>query len=152
MERIDIKKQLLATCKEKIIEQIATNKKAMEEAQREANSHIGAMESRYDTFKQEAQALRDGYAMEIQKCMDMQKIINNIPLELTDTVHVGAVIETDGMNYFVAAHLFSEPLMLDSKKYMSISYSSPVCQSLAKRKKGDQVVVNGRTILIKDIY
>ncbi len=152
MERIEIKERLLAICKEKLNEQIARNKKAMDEAQKEANSHIGAMDSRYDTFKQEAQALRDGYAVEIQKCLDTQKILDHIPLELTDTVHVGSVIETDGINYFVAAHLFTEPLILDSKKFMSISYSSPLCQSLAKGKKGEQVLLNSRTIIIKDIY
>ena len=36
------------------------------EAQSEANSHVGAMESRYDTFKEEAQYLAAAHGKRIQ--------------------------------------------------------------------------------------
>ena len=52
-ENLQIKKKLIEICKHELETRIELHKRAMEEAQEEANAHKGAMESRYDSFKEE---------------------------------------------------------------------------------------------------
>jgi len=63
MEKTIIAKQVLEKLKTDLMRTI----KQRDEAQQEANSHVGAMESRYDTFKEEAQYLVSGCNKQIEK-------------------------------------------------------------------------------------
>ena len=65
MEKVKIREILINTCKKELEKQLNELKKAMDDAQFEANQHIGAMESRYDSFKEEAQARVSGFARQI---------------------------------------------------------------------------------------
>ena len=56
MEKTIIAKQVLEKLKTDLMRTI----KQRDEAQQEANSHVGAMESRYDTFKEENGNSRSG--------------------------------------------------------------------------------------------
>ncbi len=62
MTPLKIKKQLVEFIIKDLDNKIHSYEDEMKKAQKEANSHIGAMESRYDTFKEEAQMLTDGFA------------------------------------------------------------------------------------------
>lgn len=59
------KLHLIEELAQKISDSMQRAEEKRQEAQDESNRHIGRMESRYDTFKEEAQYLADNYAHQI---------------------------------------------------------------------------------------
>ena len=57
MKANDAKILILQSMKTCLVNMLTQARKSIDEAQAEANYHIGAMQSRYDTFKEEAQYL-----------------------------------------------------------------------------------------------
>lgn len=60
-----LKQQLLDQLCHELERMLAQARQSAFEAQQEANYHIGAMESRYDTFKEEAQYLTEGQKLRL---------------------------------------------------------------------------------------
>lgn len=61
MSQIEIKKKIIELLRLELENKTDFLKNAIDDAQKEAASHKGRMESRYDTFKEEAQTKRDIY-------------------------------------------------------------------------------------------
>lgn len=100
MDDLEIKNQLLEQVQSKLQTKILELKKAMDDAQQEANAHIGAMASRYDTFKQEAQALRDGFALQVQRTSESLAVVQQFAArqpesKRSDKVEFGAAVITN---------------------------------------------------------
>ncbi len=62
------------------------------EAQQEANYHIGAMESRYDTFKEEAQYLTEAQKLrlltlqgQLQECIRLHSLLGKVRTSIPRT-------------------------------------------------------------------
>ena len=83
--------RLVAIATAQIEEQEANRK----QAQSEANSHVGAMESRYDTFKEDAQYLSAGYERRIRKLSEQRTQLGALGREdrPRPTLSEGALIE-----------------------------------------------------------
>lgn len=147
-----IKWTLIEYCKSEIKLRIALNEKLMKEEQEIANQYKGAMESRYDTFKEEAQARKDGYAMQIDNLLKLNSVLFLIDIKTPKKAELGAVIETNRMNYFIFYFLFDEPVTLDKKDYCIISLESPIGIALQNKKINDKFIFNGQEYQIKNIY
>lgn len=109
------------------------------------------MESRYDTFKEEAQAERDNFKKQRFNVQNSLLIINEIPVEIIDVIKLGAIIETDKNNYFVSVGIL-DAIEIDNKKYLLISLGSPIGQALLNKKSGDEVEFRNQKIKIKNIF
>jgi len=112
-------------------------KRAMDTAQAEANEHKGAMASRYDTFKEEAQALRDGHAKQCQELAEVLARIQQLQPSGCTRIGLGAVLITSGGNYFVSSGLVDGPLVVDGVEYECINPHAPLLRRL-------QAGVNGQ--------
>jgi len=132
--------------------QIAKLKKAMDDAQYDANQHKGAMASRYDTFKEEAQALRNGFAVQVQKTSDVLAVLEQIVLRKASTVEPGSVILTDEDAFFVSIGLLDEPLEVSGVKYECVSPTAPIIQKLRKAQVGNSVDLGGRKIRVLNVF
>ncbi len=135
-EKCLIKKQLIEECKKILEREIVETKKAMDDAQEEANFHKGAMESRYDTFKEEAQYKAGAYAKKLVQLGEQLANINMFKIELHDSIKVGSIVFTSDKNYFLIGFFTSEPIQLNGKSFNLISPNSPFGQKLLNRKKG----------------
>lgn len=147
-----IKQTLINFCKTELEKSMVITEKLMAEAQEEANKHKGAMESRYDTFKEEAQALKDGHARQLNEILSSLEILGKIELKKSNTINLGSLIVTNEMNYFVAVNVSSKPTMVESEKYIIISYNSPICEMLKKYEVGDCFIFRNREIEITAIF
>lgn len=92
--------------------EIQNNIKAQDEAQTEANSHGGAMVSRYDTFKEEAQYLVNGYKKKILELradlVELQSFLLKINIASNNSnVHVGNVVITENEKKELKHYLYS---------------------------------------------
>ena len=69
VERIghELRKEVFETLARITTAQIEEQEENRQQAQSEANSHVGAMESRYDTFKEDAQYLSAGFERRIRE-------------------------------------------------------------------------------------
>ncbi len=153
MDKIAIKERLIEICRIKIQERIDLLKASMNAAQHEANQHIGAMQSRYDTFKEEAQALRDGFARQVDEATQNLKLIKQLSPKLVDSVQLGAIVETSEMNYFISINILDKPISIDGKEYFPISLNSPICQVLIKKSEYNEAInFRGRKFTISQYY
>ncbi len=139
----EMKTELLRQCKENVRSQLEHAKRAMDEAQREANSHKGAMASRYDTFKEEAQALRDGFAMQVQDFGDALALLDRISPDACHQICVGSVlrIEQDGepRTIFVSTGLVSKPLTFEGEEITAAAFGSPLVRALRNARVGQTI-------------
>lgn len=151
MNQIEIKKKIIELSKIELEKKIEFLKQAIDEAQKEAASHKGRMESRYDTFKEEARAERDNFKKQRFNVQNSLLIINEIPVEIVDVIKLGAIIETDKNNYFVSVGIL-DAIEIDNKKYLPISLESPIGQALLNKKSGDEVEFRNQKIKIRNVF
>jgi transcription elongation GreA/GreB family factor len=152
MTKEEIKNKLFETCEAEISRQIAFSEEQMSREQKTANMYKGAMESRYDTFKEEAQARKDMNAMTVERLLKQKSILMSSRNSKCQAATPGAVVETQGDNYFILFYLFEDGIELNGKEYFVISLESPVGTALRNKKTGDKFHINGREIEINDIY
>jgi transcription elongation GreA/GreB family factor len=153
MTKQEIKNELIRICEKELIAKIEMHEKAMEEAQKEANYHKGAMESRYDTFKEDAQEKRNSHAKKIAETTKILSSLNSIKnLPVNNKVSFGSVVEAHPISYFIFVYVFMKPVEIDGKQFLPINLLSPLGQKLATKKKGDKVEFNNKKIEILDVY
>jgi transcription elongation GreA/GreB family factor len=135
-------------------------------AQQEANSHKGAMASRYDTFKQEAQFMVAGCEKrisELTKSVCALREFAGSPALLrgpASTVKAGAIVtvlNSSGIQtvYFVLPAGGGEEITVDNRIYRTLTPMSPLGRALLNREAGDcvefQVDNKKQTLEIVDI-
>lgn len=152
MEKIELKRTLIAKCIEILESEIRETKKAMDDAQEEANSHKGAMESRYDTFKEEAQYKVGAYARKLVLLSKQLSQIQLIKIGITTQAQLGSIVESEEKKYFLVGYLGPEPIQVGEEKYFPISISSPIGKMLLNKKAGETVHFNGKIIKIINVF
>ncbi|MEK7630940.1 MAG: GreA/GreB family elongation factor [Patescibacteria group bacterium] len=121
----------------------------------ESKAHKGAMASRYDTFKEEAQYLAGGFAARIQelslqlaalKSMQMRLAVNN-------KVSSGAIVEIEDVDTGVRTKYFLLPVgggniyEVNGKPYSTLTIRAPLARALFGKTEGDEVeiIIQGTT-------
>lgn len=140
LDRTQIKKELINRCRQRLQEEMSLIQKTMDEAQDDANAHKGAMESRYDTFKEEAQAKKDAYSRQVVEVNKLISLLMTIdPSRGLSQVSVGAIVETEKEVFFISANIFNEPIVVGETLYTLISLNSPIGQKMRGKKAGDVI-------------
>ncbi|MBZ0181545.1 MAG: GreA/GreB family elongation factor [Melioribacteraceae bacterium] len=152
MHKAEIKKKLIEEVKEELKRKAVFLKEMIDDAQEEANFHKGAMSSRYDTFKEEAQAKRDSYAKQLQGVITTMTLVSKIPSKLCVKGEFGSVIETDKKSFFLFANVMDEPILINGKSYYPISPISPLGKAIISRSAGETVSFNQVHYLIIDVF
>lgn len=145
--------------KRALVEEVLGNLKAMaaraedarRKAQEEANSHLGRLESRYDTFKEEAQYLEAAQQQRAAEMVGWIRTLEDLRLyhpelmEPAETVRVGAVVsvstppETTPRCYFLLPVSTGDTLTAEGREVELLSLNSPLARSLRGRRPGDVV-------------
>jgi transcription elongation GreA/GreB family factor len=135
---------------------------SMNKAQEEANNHIGAMQSRYDTFKEEAQMLEAGFrsrfedingklalAYSYEKELKKNKIIDKISIfgSVIKTIDTDKKVEN---NYFIFVN--SDTIILNRQSFYIISLDAPISRLLLDKEEGDEFTFNNQNFEIKEIF
>ncbi len=124
-----------------------------EGAQQEANSHVGAMESRYDTFKEEAQYLAGAQSARIAQLRRTSVQLRDLLSNQTrpggnhpGVVALGSVVRlraADGAErwYMLAPGAGGEELWLDGVTVQVITPQSPAGREVLGKAVGDDVTL-----------
>ncbi|MBI4994010.1 GreA/GreB family elongation factor [Candidatus Wolfebacteria bacterium] len=151
MDKIEIKKKIIEFAKIELKKKIDFLNKIIDDEQKESASHKGRMESRYDTFKEEAQMRRDAYKKQLFDTQNLLLIINEIPLKINKSIQIGSIIETNEKIYFISIGVLG-PIKINKQDYVLISPESPIGQILLQKKCGDEFEFRGKKIKIKNIF
>ncbi len=132
--------------------QIQENLKARDEAQIEANSHGGAKVSRYDTFKEEAQYLVDGYKKKIldleSDLLEIQSFLIKYIDILKDLekkeIRLGSLVTTESDRGIKNFYLYSpsaggKKITFNGLIIFVITPISPMGKILLGKKIGDEI-------------
>ena len=143
-----IKKECISEHYDVILEMLHTTERMIKEAQEEANYHKGAMESRYDTFKEEAQYLvgaQERRKVNLQNSLNdylrLSAILNNQEIEFSN-VKAGACIslsnDEDVKNYFLTPSGFVKgSILVEGDVYQIISVHAPIISPFLGKVTGD---------------
>lgn len=136
---------------DRIIEEVETQIKNAErgrlDAIEESKAHKGAMESRYDTFKEEAQYLAGGYAtrlVELGKTLGALKSIRDYP----PTIAMGsgyAIVEVENLDdgsrakYFLLPAGGGNTYEVEEEEITVLNVGAPLARVFIGSVAGDEV-------------
>lgn len=138
---------------DRIIDEIETQIKNAEhgrlDAIEESKAHKGAMASRYDTFKEEAQYLASGFAsrlVDIGKTLGALKSIRDYPPTVTK-VHGYALVEVENLEngsrskYFLLPSGGGNTYEVEGEEISVLSVGAPMARAFIGAVAGDEVEV-----------
>src|SRR3989344_5413843 len=129
---------------------ISEAESARKDSERESRAHKGAMASRYDTFKEEAQALARGHG---KREMDLRQQLARVKSLLTEghvltqatTVQTGAIVHVRDLGkgkefYYLIVNVGGGlELVADGISIHSLSFSTPLGRVILHKEEGDLV-------------
>lgn len=147
---LEIKSRLLDECLKIQNDFVENARRAMEDAQNSANESQGAMEDKFESFREACHIQRDMYAKQLDEGIDKLSILKRIVRnKVNDTVSLGSVVRTDAQNYFISVSLGE--IKVDGEKFYAISPASPVFQAMAEKSKGDSFQFRDKKINILEV-
>jgi len=146
---IDIKKVLLDLTIGDIEKQIETAERGRKDAIEESKAHKGAMASRYDTFKEEAQYLAGGFAARIQELTPLLAALKSMRIQITANSKVagGAIVEVEDIDTSTKTKYFLLPAgggyayKVNGEQYSTLTIQAPLARSLFGKTEGDEVEI-----------
>lgn len=135
-QELETKKRLLQESIQILNKQIKAAKDAMDEAQNSANEHDGAMEDKFESFRENCQIQRDMYARQLDELISTMALLKRInATKLNTNVSLGAIVHTELQNYFIGVSLGE--LKVDGESYFAISGMSPIFKAMAGKTAGE---------------
>ncbi len=146
------KHEIFKEIEENLKEAIALAEKAKQESQDEANRHGGKMQSRYDTFKEEAQYMVTAQEKRIAEFSMSLKIIHDFiadprVLQISDTIRIGSIIILksaggEKKKYLLAPAGGGMHITINTEKILVITPDSPLGHYVIGKKAGEEIELN----------
>jgi len=146
---MNIKTTILNRIIEEVETQIKNAERGRLNALEDSKAHKGAMESRYDTFKEEAQYLAGGYAarlVELGKTLDTLKSIRDYPPIVTEGSGY-AIIEVENLNdgsrvkYFLLPAGGGNTYEVEGEEITVLNIGAPLARAFIGSIAGDEVEI-----------
>jgi len=145
----NIKAIILDRLIEEVEAQIKNAERGRQDALEESKVHKGAMESRYDTFKEEAQYLADGFAarlVELGKTLGTLKSIKTyLPTIIKGSSY--AIIEAENLDdgsrtkYFLLPASDGNTYEIEGEEITVLNIGAPLARAFIGTVVGDEVEV-----------
>ncbi|WP_439883182.1 hypothetical protein ACSX1A_08410 [Pontibacter sp. MBLB2868] len=150
-QELETKKRLLQGSIQVLNEQIKAAKAAMDEAQNSANEHQGAMEDKFESFRENCQIQRDMYARQLDELISTMALLRRInATKINSEVSFGAVVHTELQNYFIGVSLGE--LKVDGESFFAISSMSPIFKAMAGKSSGDSFTFRDQEYKIVQVF
>jgi len=166
LEKIAFKNKLKRWGLDLIGERMAAAKGAMEQAQEAANSEEkSSAGDKYETGRAMGHLQKDMYARQLAESVKELAAFQAVQTEsLYQEGRAGAVLLADGVlqtdgvasrkadniAFFVSAGLGKQSI--DGQTILFLSPQAPLAKMLDKKKTGDSIVFNQRTLVIHDVF
>lgn len=150
-----VKETLLDLAIADIEEQIEAAERGRKDAIEESKAHKGAMASRYDTFKEEAQYLAGGFAARIQELSSQLATLKSMQMRLAvnSKVSGGAIVEVEDVDTSAKTKYFLLPAgggnmyEVGGEQYSILTIQAPLARSIFGKTEGDEaeITIQGTT-------
>ena len=151
-EHTALKQQLLAECRRVQQQKADTARQAMLDVQESANESQGAIEDKFESFREACQIQRDLYARQLDEALTSLQVLQRLPE--TRVSHqepsLGTIVVTDAQRFYISVSLGE--IAMEGEKYFVISAFSPMYQAMAKSRVGQTYTFRGRPYRIEAIY
>ncbi|KAA5543502.1 GreA/GreB family elongation factor [Adhaeribacter rhizoryzae] len=146
-----LKQQLLAECLRIQNSVIQTAKSAMDEAQQSANEHQGALEDKFESFREACQIQRDMFAKQLDEAIISLSVLKRI-VATKENKHImlGSIVITSLQKYFISISLGE--ITVNGEKYFAISAMSPLFKAMVGKSEGEEFTFRDNTYRIESIF
>lgn len=150
-QELELKKKLLQECTRILTEQINAAKAAMDDAQESANEHQGAIEDKFESFREACHIQRDMYARQLDELISTMALLKRInATKVSNEVAFGSVVQTNLQNYFIGVSLGE--IKVDGLSYFAISGLSPVFKAMAGKTTGESFSFREKDYHIEQVF
>jgi transcription elongation GreA/GreB family factor len=146
---MELKKELLAKCREQLEAMAMDFQMEVNEAQQAANEY-GAPKDRYDAYRTQLLRKRDMFAQQLAKLNTQLDVLERIdPSKECSVVEFGAIVITNNQNLFISTGLGK--IECREGQYYAISAAVPIFKAMEGKREGDEFTFNGKTSKILKI-
>ncbi len=146
-----LKQRLLNECLRIQNSQIQTAKSAMDEAQESANEHQGAIEDKFESFREACQIQRDMFAKQLDEAITTLSILKRInATKKNKIIMLGSVVVTNTEKFFISVSLGE--ITVEGEKYFAISAMSPLFKAMVNKNEGETFTFRDKTYTIESIF
>ena len=146
-----LKQRLLNECLRIQNLQIQTAKSAMDEAQESANEHQGAMEDKFESFREACQIQRDMFAKQLDEAITTLSILKRInATKENKIIMLGSVVITNTQKFFISVSLGE--ITVEGEKYFAISAMSPLFKAMVDKNVGEEFSFRSNNYRIEAIF
>ncbi|MCC9167482.1 GreA/GreB family elongation factor [Pontibacter harenae] len=150
-QELELKKRLLQESNKLLNMQMKAAKDAMDVAQESANEHQGAMEDKFESFREACQIQRDMFAKQLDELISTMGLLRRVNATKVNTeVSLGAVVFTELQNYFIGVSLGK--IEIEGDEFFAISGMSPIYKAMAGKSAGDSFVFRDKEYKILQVY
>lgn len=150
-QELELKKRLLQECTRILNEQINAAKAAMDDAQESANESQGAIEDKFESFREACHIQRDMYARQLDELISTMGLLKRInATKVFKEAAFGTVVQTDSQNYFIGVSLGE--IKIDGNSYFAISGMSPVFKAMAGKTAGENFSFRDKSYHIQQVF
>ena len=152
---MELKTRLVNACIDMLNQKKNHFETEIKETQFEANQFKGAMESRYDTFKEELQERKNSLILQLNKLDELLLVINTIQIQKHYRIGLGSIVKAldekgNTYHYFIFANISSKPINIDGDDYYMLNLESPLGNELNSKITNE--TVNFREKVLKIIH
>lgn len=138
-------------CTRILNEQINAAKAAMDDAQESANESQGAIEDKFESFREACHIQRDMYARQLDELISTMGLLKRInATKAFKEAAFGTVVQTDSQNYFIGVSLGE--IKIDGVSYFAISGMSPVFKAMAGKTAGESFSFRDKNYYIQQVF
>ncbi len=149
MKTPEFKAELIAHLMQMQEQAISHARKAMDEAQQEANNY-GTPKDRYDGFRNQQLRKKDMFAKQVSQAMVNLDLLKKPELQKQQSeAGFGALIQTDSDLFFIAIGMGI--IRFKNESVIVVSILVPIFQAMKEKKIGDSFSFNKRNFKILQI-
>lgn len=146
-----LKQELYKLCKENVYNRLQTVNKIISSNQQSLASETkSSAGDKHETGRAMLQLEMEKAGQQLAGITQMKETLARIdPEKIAKIAHLGSVISTDKVNYFLAVSVGK--LEVAGNLYFAISVVSPIGKLLLGKQENDVVIFNGNEIKINEI-
>ncbi len=149
---LNLKQQLHHLCLAYIEQRIATAHEALDivtgSANEETKSSAG---NKYETTREMIEQEIEKHSSAMAEAVKQKQLLQQVgTVNRHEKIQPGSVVITDKNNFYIA--ISAGALMVEEKRYLAISPSSPIGIQMIDKHTGDTFAFNNTTHVIKEVY
>jgi transcription elongation GreA/GreB family factor len=147
-----IKEKLYRACEAYVQERIKRIEAAMagleSDLENETKSSAG---DKYETGREMINLEWNKLAEQLQQFKNLRNTINIAKSRTNNgSAQLGTAVKTNRANYFIA--IPADRIIVDGEEYFAIGANSPIAQLLQHKKAGEEIIFNGKTAEILEVF